>query len=64
MIKMRGNPLVELVAILVMLTAVLVGGSYWGVYKQAQQQIKEIRQDLKNTEKKPVTFEQAHKRTE
>lgn len=30
---MRGNPIVELIAILVMLATVLVGGAYWGTYK-------------------------------
>lgn len=60
---MRGNPLVNLAAILVMLASVLVGGGYWLSNKQAQHQIKEIRQELKNVEKKPLTFEKAVKET-
>lgn len=60
---MRGNPLVNLTAILVMLTSVLVGGGYWLINKQAQHQIKEIRQELKISNMNS-SFESKHKVTE
>lgn len=59
---MRGNPLVNLAAILVMLASVLVGGGYWLINKQEQS--REILQLPDKVNKKPLTFEQAHKRTE
>ena len=64
---MRGNPLVELVAILVMLVAILVGGGYWLVNKQEQPD-KENEQKVLQAPKKeakinPVTFETAVKTT-
>ena len=65
---MRGNPLVELVAILVMLASVLVGGAYWGVYKQEHKVQKKEENALQAQKKeaiiKPVTFETAVKTTE
>lgn len=61
---MRGNPLVELVAILVMLASVLVGGAYWGVYKQEKKEENVLQTPKKAGTIKPLTFEQAHKRTE
>lgn len=59
---MRGNPIVELIAILVMLASILVGGGYWLINKQAQHQIKEIRQELKNINM-DESFESKHKVT-
>ena len=59
---MRGNPLVNLAAILVMLASVLVGGGYWLINKQEQS-----REILQLPEKKSTmnkSFESLHKRTE
>lgn len=59
---MRGNPIVEIIAILVMLASVLVGGGYWLISKQEQS-----RQVLQLPEKKSnmnSSFESMHKRTE
>lgn len=75
---MRGNPIVEIIAILVMLASVLVGGAYWGAYKYANKQEHKVQKKEENvlqSEKKevridpsvkaaPLTFEQAVKRTE
>ena len=69
---MRGNPLIELIAILVMLATVLVGGAYWGTYKYANKQEHKVQKKEENvlqTPKKagtikPVTFETAVKTTE
>lgn len=65
---MRGNPLVNLAAILVMLASVLVGGAYWGVYKQEHKVQKKEENALQAQKKeaiiKPVTFETAVKTTE
>ena len=59
---MRGNPLIELIAILVMLATVLVGGAYWGTYKynkpQEVLQVPEKKSNMNNS------FEILHKRTE
>ena len=59
---MRGNPLIELIAILVMLASVLVGGAYWGTYKynkpQEVLQVPEKKSNMNNS------FEILHKRTE
>ena len=58
---MRGNPIVEIIAILVMLASVLVGGGYWLINKQEQS-----RQILQLPEKKSNmnnSFESLHKRT-
>lgn len=59
---MRGNPLVSLAAILVMLTSVLVGGGYWLINKQEQSieilQLPEKKSNMNNN------FESLHKRTE
>jgi len=63
---MRGNPLVNLAAILVMLASVLVGGGYWLINKQEQS--REIRPEaLQLPEKKSNmnnSFESLHKHTE
>lgn len=59
---MRGNPLIELAAILVMLASVLVGGGYWLINKQEQS-----REVLQLPEKKSnmnESFESKHKVTE
>lgn len=59
---MRGNPIVELIAILVMLASVLVGGGYWLINKQEQS-----RDVLQLPEKKSnmnESFESKHKVTE
>lgn len=60
---MRGNPLVNLAAILVMLASVLVGGGYWLINKQEQS-----REILQLPEKKKSnmneSFESKHKVTE
>lgn len=68
---MRGNPLVELVAILVMLASVLVGGGYWLINKQVQEHkekekwIEELRKETKiKQEKDKLSFEKAVKVTE
>lgn len=63
---MRGNPLVELIAILVMLVSVLVGGAYWGVYKYAnkQEQPQEVLQLPERKSNMNNSFESLHKRTE
>lgn len=56
---MRGNPLVNLAAILVMLVSVLVGGGYWLIHKQEQS-----REILQLPEKKinmNESFESKHK---
>lgn len=58
---MRGNPLVNLAAILVILTSVLVGGGYWLVNKQEQS--REVLQLPEKIGKKPLTFEKAVKET-
>lgn len=63
---MRGNPIVELITILVMLASVLVGGGYWLINKQEQSrevlQLSEKAQPIK-VDKKPLTFEKAVKET-
>lgn len=59
---MRGNPIVEIIAILVMLASVLVGGGYWLINKQEQS-----RETLQLPEKKSnmnESFESKHKVTE
>nr|DAH57218.1 MAG TPA: Protein of unknown function (DUF3042) [Caudoviricetes sp.] len=68
---MRGNPLVELVAILVMLASVLVGGGYWLINKQVQEHeekekwIEEFRKEAKiKQEKANLSFEKAVKATQ
>lgn len=67
---MRGNSLVELVAILVMLASVLVGGGYWLISKQVQEYekkekwIEEFRKETKiKQEKANLAFEKAVKET-
>lgn len=64
---MRGNPFVNLVAILVMLISVLTAGKVWIDWKasKGERVRKEVQQELK-IEKKDVkveTFEQAVKHT-
>ena len=64
---MRGNPIVELVAILVMLAAVLVGGAYWGVYKQehkVQKKEENVLQAAPKQSNMNSSFESLHKKTE
>lgn len=68
---MRGNPLVELVAILVMLVAILVGGGYWLINKQVQEHeekeklIGEFRKEAKTAQEKAnLSFERAVKATQ
>ena len=59
---MRGNTIVEIIAILVMLASVLVGGGYWLINKQEQSskalQLPEKKSNMNNS------FESLHKRTE
>ena len=58
---MRGNPLVNLTAILVMLASILVGGGYWLISKQEQSrevlQLPEKKSNMNNS------FESKHKVT-
>lgn len=68
---MRGNLLVNLAAILVMLTTVLVGGGYWLINKQVQEYEKkekwlgEFRKEAKTKQEKAnLSFEKAVKATE
>lgn len=58
---MRGNPIVEIIAILVMLVSVLLGGGYWLINKQEQS--REILQLPEKVQSKPLTFEKAVKET-
>lgn len=63
---MRGNPLVELVAVLVMLASVLVGGAYWGVYKHNKpEEVLQLPEKISTvkTDKQPLRFEKAVKET-
>lgn len=59
---MRGNPIVEIITILVMLASVLVGGGYWLVSKQEQSskvlQLPEKKSNMNES------FESKHKVTE
>lgn len=59
---MRGNPIVELIAILVMLASVLVGGAYWLTNKQEQS--REILQLPEKKSNMSNSFESLHKHTE
>ena len=64
---MRGNPLIELIAILVMLAGVLVGGAYWGVYKyehKVQKKEENVLQTRHRQSNMNSSFESLHKRTE
>lgn len=68
---MRGNPLVNLAATLVMLASVLVGGGYWLINKQVQEHeekekwIEEFRKETKiKQEKAKLSFERAVKATQ
>lgn len=45
---MRGNPIVEIIAILVMLASVLVGGAYWGAYKYENKQEHKVQKKEEN----------------
>lgn len=60
---MRGNPLVNLAAILVMLASVLVGGGYWLINKQEHSrevlQLPEKKSNMSNSfeSKRKVTIE-------
>ena len=63
---MRGNPIVEIIAILVMLASVLVGGGYWLINKQGhevQKKEENVLQVQKKIDKKSLTFEKAVKET-
>lgn len=60
---MRGNPLVNLAAILVMLASVLVGGAYWGTYKTKQKE-ENVLQAPEKKSNMNNSFESLHKRTE
>lgn len=58
---MRGNPIVEIIAILVMLAAVLAGGGYWGTYKYNKpQEVLQVPEKKSNTND---SFESKHKVT-
>lgn len=59
---MRGNPIVEIVAILVMLVSVLVGGAYWGTYKYNKPE--EVLQLHGKKSNMTNSFESLHKHTE
>ena len=65
---MRGNLLVNLATILVMLASVLVGGGYWLINKQVQEHeekekwIEEFRKEAKI--KQEISFERAVKATQ
>lgn len=66
---MRGNPLVNLAAILVMLASVLVGGGYWLINKQEaegkEKQMREFRKEAEiKQEKANLAFEKAVKVTQ
>lgn len=68
---MRGNPIVEIIAILIMLASVLVGGGYWLINKQVEEHtekgnyIKELRGEVKiKQEKANLSFETAVKATQ
>lgn len=59
---MRGNPLVNLAAILVMLASVLVGGGYWLINKQEQSsKVLQLPEKISNMNE---SFESKHKVTE
>lgn len=60
---MRGNLIVELIAILVMLASVLVGGAYWGVYKQ-EKKGENVLQTPHKQSNMNNSFQSLHKRTE
>lgn len=64
---MRGNPLVNLAAILVMLASVLVGGGYWLINKQehkVQKKEENVLQAQKKQSNMNNSFESLSKRTE
>ena len=66
---MRGNPIVEIIAILVMLASVLVGGGYWLINEQEREEkekwVEEFRKEAKiNQEKANLSFEKAVKATQ
>lgn len=66
---MRGNPIVELIAILIMLASVLVGGGYWLINKQEhegkEKQMQEFRKEAKiKQEKANLAFEKVVKATQ
>lgn len=63
---MRGNPIVEIVAILVMLASVLVGGGYWLISKQ-EHKVQKKEENVSATHKQSNmnnSFESLHKKTE
>jgi len=59
---MRGNPFVNLVAILVMLISVLVGGKVWIDWKVSK--VEPVRKEVVVPQKPKNSFEHLHKRTE
>lgn len=66
---MRGNPLVNLAAILVMLASVLVGGGYWLVNRQEHEEKEKwaevFRKEAKTKQEKAnLSFERAVKATQ
>lgn len=60
---MRGNPLIELIATLVMLASVLVGGAYWGAYKTKLKE-ENVLQTTHKQSNMNDSFESKHKVTE
>ena len=59
---MRGNPFVNLVAILVMLISVLTAGKVWIDWKVSKRE--SVRKEVVVPQKSDNTFEHLHKRTE
>lgn len=59
---MRGNPFVNLVAILVMLISVLIGGKVWIDWKVSKGE--SVRKEVIFPQKPNNSFEYLHKRTE
>lgn len=63
MIEMRGNPFVNLVAILVMLISVLIAGKVWIDWKVSKGESVRKEFQIEKKDVKVETFEQAVKRT-
>jgi flagellar basal body-associated protein FliL len=61
---MRGNPIVEIVAILVMLVSVLVGGAYWGAYNKQEKKEENVLQTRHKQSNMNSSFESLQKKTE
>jgi len=62
-IEMRGNPFVNLVAILVMLISVLIAGKVWIDWKVSKGESVRKEFQIEKKDVKVETFEQAVKRT-